>query len=132
MMQRTLTPQLRIGTDLVHVPDVESSVDRFGQRYLQRLYTEQELATCSSNDGWSAPRLAARFAAKEAAMKVLRPVDGMSYRDIEVVTDAGGSPEIEFAGLARLRAVVVGLRAHTLSLSHDGAYAMAVFAAYVE
>ena len=131
-MPQRLAPQLRLGTDLVHVPDVQSSVDRFGQRYLQRLYTERELATCAMNNGWSAPRLAARFAAKEAAMKVLRPVDGMSYRDIEVVTDATGAPDIAFTGSARLRADAVGLCGHTLSLSHDGAFAMAVFAAYVE
>jgi len=117
--------------DLVHVPDVQSSLDTFGQRYLRRVYTDRELATCAVNGGWSAARLAARFAAKEAAVKVLRPVDGLSYRHIEVVNDSTGAPELSFTGSAQLRADAVGLQGHTLSLSHDGAYAVAVFAGLV-
>ena len=84
-----ITGALRVGTDLVHVPDVAASIDRFGARYLHRVYTDAELDTCRSGaGGWSPERLAARFAAKEAVLKVLRPADGVSVRDIEVGADS--------------------------------------------
>jgi holo-[acyl-carrier protein] synthase len=123
---------LRVGTDLVHVPDVEQSISRFGDRYLQRVYTPDELATCRSGDGWSVPRLAARFAAKEAAIKVLRPTGGVSYRSVELRLDDDGAPTLAFTGAADARARELGLRDLSVSVSHDGAYAIAVLAATLD
>ena len=120
---------LRVGTDLVHVPEVAASIDRFGTRYLRRVYTDAELDTCRSGSTWSCERLAARFAAKEAVLKVLRPQQGVSVRDIEVGLDAWGAPAVHLAGAARQRAVAIGLADGTVSISHDGTYAMAVYAA---
>ena len=74
-------------------------------------------------------RLAARFAAKEAVLKVLRPADGVSVRDIEVGADGSGAPSVRLAGAALAQANAIGLADGTVSLSHDGQYAMAVYAA---
>ncbi len=123
--------RLRVGTDLVEIAAVQASIDQFGIRYLQRVFTDAELATCRDGDGWSAPRLAARFAAKEATVKVLRPLDGMSYDRVEVVLDTEGAPDLRLHGSARKRADEIGLRDSSLSLSHDGGYALAVVAAVV-
>lgn len=122
---------LRVGTDLVHVPEVRESIEQFGDRYLSRVYTSGELATCASLDGWSAHRLAARFAAKEAVIKVLRPTAAMSYSDVEVVLGADGAPAIALWGAARERANAIRLSGGSVSMSHDGEYATAVFAASV-
>ena len=120
---------LRVGTDLVHVPEVAASIERFGARYLRRVYTDRELDTCRKGSTWSSERLAARFAAKEAVLKVLRPQEGLSVRDIEVGIDSWGAPAVHLTGAARERATASGLTDGTVSLSHDGAYAMAVYAA---
>ncbi len=75
-----LFPSIRVGVDVVAVSDVAESVDRFGDRYLDRIFTPHEVAYCRSEhgsgrgtQGYSAESLAARFAAKEAVVKVLRP-----------------------------------------------------------
>ena len=62
-----------VGTDITAVPDVLASMTRFGDRYLGRLFTEHELASCPGPPEVAAAGLAARFAAKEAVVKVLRP-----------------------------------------------------------
>ncbi len=123
--------RLRVGTDLVEVAAVVESIEQFGVRYLERVFTDGELATCRDGSGWSAARLAARFAAKEATVKVLRPVEGMSYDRIEVVLDDDGAPDLRFHGSALRRADEIGFRDSSLSLSHDGGYALAILAAVV-
>ena len=122
-------PRLRVGTDLVHVTEVSESIETFGDRYLGRVFTPAELATCRSTDGWSAGRLAARFAAKEAATKILRPQSGLSYHAMEVVLDEFGAPALMLHDTAKRRADDLGLRETSLSMSHDGEYALAVIAA---
>ena len=61
--------RLRVGTDLVRVADVGHSIEQFGDRYLARIYTPDELSTCRADGGWTVERLASRFAAKEAATR---------------------------------------------------------------
>src|SRR5690348_8608557 len=79
-------PTLRLGTDIVDVRSIEASIDRFGRRYLERVYTDAEVAYCSAEASGGAERFAARFAAKEATLKVLRPTDWRpEWRHIEVV-----------------------------------------------
>ena len=111
--------RLRVGTDLVRVADVGHSIEQFGDRYLTRVYTPDELSTC----------LASRFAAKEAATKVLRPLDGLSYQSIEVTLDELGAPELVLHGAARRRAEALGLQDTSVSMSHEGEYAVAIVAA---
>lgn len=121
--------RIRVGTDLVHVSEISASIDEFGDRYLNRLFTPAELLTCRATNGWCVERLAARFAAKEAATKVLRPEEGLSYHSIEVVLDDRGAPKLVLHDLARRRADDLGLQDTSLSMSHDGDYAVAILAA---
>lgn len=130
--QERTVRQVRVGIDLVHVPDVTASIAEFGDRYLRRVYSPGEIASCTTVDGGlSADRLAARFAAKEAVIKALRPAYGIDYRTIEVVRDADGAPSIDFGSTgagARLSAES-GVVSASVSLTHDGEYASAVFMA---
>jgi holo-[acyl-carrier protein] synthase len=76
---------VRVGADLAGVQQVVDSVARFGDRYLRRVYTEHEIACCPGLPSVAAAGLAARFAAKEATIKVLRPVDFQpDWRSIEI------------------------------------------------
>jgi holo-[acyl-carrier protein] synthase len=121
--------RLRVGTDLVRVADISHSIEQFGDRYLTRVYTPAELSTCRADGGWTVERLASRFAAKEAATKVLRPVEGLSYQSIEVTLDELGAPELVLHGAARQRAEALGIQDASVSMSHEGEYAVAIVAA---
>lgn len=113
------------GIDIVEIARVQALARRFGDRFLGRVFTSQELALCRSRrDPW--PGLAARFAAKEAAMKALGAgMESLGWREIEVVTLDGGQPGLRLhrraLALARRRQV----RRLWLSLSHSRAYAVA-------
>jgi holo-[acyl-carrier protein] synthase len=121
---------LRVGIDLVRVSEVEASIARFGDRYLDRVFTAHERASCARSPR-PAEGLAARFAAKEAAMKVLRPSadDVVSWTAIEVVRAPGGWTELALSGGAALLARAAGLDDFAVSLSHDGDHATAVVVA---
>lgn len=113
---------VRVGTDVEAVAEVAASLQRWGQRYARRLFTDGEIADC----GGSASRLTARFAAKEAAIKVLAPDDVMPrWRTLEVRTAASGAPTMvlhdEAADLARRR----GIGPIAVSLSHGAGIATA-------
>jgi holo-[acyl-carrier protein] synthase len=117
----------RVGVDLVAVESVQESIETHGAHYLTRVYTEREVEDCTSAAGLDAQRLAARFAAKEAALKVLRPGDvGLSLREIEVRRDPGGWVELELSGPAAALARDAGLGDFALSLTHEDGYASAV------
>lgn len=123
-------PHTRIGTDLVEVATVAESIERFGSRYLQRIYTPDELAYCDAGGAERVLRLAARFAAKEACIKVLRPADGgIAWHWIEVVKMPGGWCELALHGGAARLAEASGIRHLSVSLSHERHYAVAVVAA---
>jgi holo-[acyl-carrier protein] synthase len=114
---------LRVGIDLVQAATVAEAIAEHGERYLRRVYTEAELTQC----GGDPLRLAARFAAKEAAMKVLRPGDAaVPWPSIEVVRDAEGVPVLTLHGPAAELASAAGLVAFAVSLTHEDAYAAAV------
>lgn len=118
---------LRVGVDLVPVADVAASVDRLGRRYLYRVFTPHERA-CARVDarrglhpsGYSMESLAARFAAKEAAVKVLRPVGPRpEWRTIEVRRTDGGWCELRLSGLAASLATQAGIATLAVSLTHE-------------
>ena len=119
---------MRVGIDLVSVDDVAASLARFGSRYVERIFTRGEHADCGG--GASAASLAARFAAKEATLKVLRP-DGhaIPWTAIEVRRAPGGWCELTLHGAAAARAAAQGLHGLSLSLSHEHGYATAVVVA---
>jgi holo-[acyl-carrier protein] synthase len=118
---------VRVGIDLVSVDAVRESIQTHAQHYLERIYTERELEECTTAGSIDPERLAARFAAKEAALKVLRPGDvGLSLRAIEVRRDPGGWVELELSGVARTLATDSGLSNFALSITHEAGYAAAV------
>jgi phosphopantetheine--protein transferase-like protein len=81
----------RVGTDIVAVKNVAESIAKFGERYLARVFTPSERAYCTEAGRDAASHLAARFAAKEATMKALRPEgDAIDWQSIEVVRMPGG------------------------------------------
>ena len=117
----------RVGVDLVAVDDVEESIATHAEHYLARVYTEREIADCTTPEGVDPRRLAARFAAKEAALKVLRPGEvGLSLREIEVRREPGGWVELQLHGPAAELARQAGLESFAVSLTHEGGYASAV------
>ena len=118
---------LRVGVDLVPVADVAASVDGLGRRYLYRVFTPHERA-CARVDalggpnlsGYSVESLAARFAAKEAAVKVLRPVGARpEWRSIEVRRTEGGWCELRLTGLAASLAAEAGITTLAVSVTHE-------------
>lgn len=115
---------VRVGVDLVPVVEVAAAVERLGRRYLHRVFTAHERACARSGPGtatrYSAERLAARFAAKEAAVKVLRPVGVRpEWRSIEVRRVEGGWVELRLSGLAAALAAEAGITALAVSLTHE-------------
>ena len=128
--QGAATARLRVGLDVVEVSRVRDSLQRFGQRYLDRLFTEDEVRYAIQGHGQSAERLAARFAAKEAAIKAFSLSEvGVAWRDIEVCKQADGACRLALHGRAAEQATRLGVTEVALSLSHDGDYAAAVVTA---
>jgi holo-[acyl-carrier protein] synthase len=120
----------RVGVDVARASDVHASLEAFGPRYLHRVFTDHEIAACAGSDVVRDRGLAARFAAKEALLKVLRvgdvPVD---WREVEVRRTLGGWPELVLHGeLARL-ADAAGLHDSSVSMTHDDDLSMAVVVA---
>lgn len=118
----------RIGLDIASVDDVHAAVQRWGDRYLKRVYTPAELADCRRGDCTAAERLAARFAAKEAVMKTLRPRsdEPLPWTSIAIDHDAVGAPVVRLSGPAAQLAGRVGVRHISISLTHEGAVAAAI------
>ena len=82
---------MKVGIDLVDVSRIAASIDAFGERFLRRVFTEGEIAYARSAPALTAERLAARFAAKEAAKKALE-LEGVAWRDLEVARSPNGAP----------------------------------------
>src|SRR5262249_44305377 len=98
-------------------------------RYLNRVFTAQETASCSGPNGPSPERLAARFAAKESVVKVLQPAGQVDFRDIEIRNGGGGVPHVALDGDMARRAWSLGVVGSSLSMTHDRGLASAVFVA---
>lgn len=121
---------MRVGIDMVSVDAVRESIREHGDRYLKRFYTDGELSDCDTAEGPIAERLAGRFAAKEAVLKVLRPVDeAVPWRAIEVVRHGAGWVTLELSGRAAELAAEAALSEFELSICHEGEYAAAVVVA---
>jgi holo-[acyl-carrier protein] synthase len=121
---------LRVGTDLVPVDQVAESVARFGDRYVGRIYTAHEVSCCQGTPSVVAAGLAARFAAKEAMVKVLRPVAHQpDWRSIEVRRDPAGWCSLSLTGEAARMADEQGISNVAVSLTHEGGMAAAVVVA---
>jgi holo-[acyl-carrier protein] synthase len=114
-----------IGLDASEIPRIEQTLARFGTRFLTRIFTEGEAAYCLQHRN-PAPSLAARFAAKEAAMKALGTgrSRGVLWRDIEVVRH-DGPPQLVFHGGAAARFAALGASRSLLTLTHAQTLALA-------
>ncbi|MGQ9586406.1 MAG: holo-ACP synthase [Anaerolineae bacterium] len=120
---------LAIGVDLVELARIQRLVDRFGDRFLQRVYTAEEQRYCAGK----IPQLGARFAAKEAISKALGTgVAGFCWTELEIVVDHQGQPGVRLHGAALERARALNLREFALSLSHSQDYAIAFVVAHGE
>jgi holo-[acyl-carrier protein] synthase len=114
------------GIDIAEVDRIASSIERFGRRFTERVFTADEIRYCESKAN-KAERYAARFAAKEAGMKAIGTgwSRGVKWRDVEVQRAPGGRPTLAFHGrAAEFFARLGGARA-SLSLSHTKQFAMA-------
>lgn len=118
--------RLGVGVDVVDVPRFSRVVALRGPALCERVFTSGELEACRG----SLPRLAARFAAKEAAAKALGVGIGqIGWRDVEIRTGNRGEPELALDGAARVAASDLGLDRWAVSLSHDATRAVALVVA---
>lgn len=116
----------RIGTDVVRIPRIQALHERYGNQFLNRVYTAFEQQYCLTSARHLHSRLAGRWAAKEAVTKALGTGwRGIGYREIEVVRKPSGEPTVCLHGRAALRVAPYGQLEWQLSFSHDGDYAVA-------
>ena len=114
------------GIDLAEVPRIQKSIARFGNRFLDRIFTPREKAYCLRKRN-AAESFAARFAAKEAAAKALGTgiSYGVTWLEIEVTREPSGRPGLKFHGRAEQIASRLGVTSAALSLTHTDILAMA-------
>ena len=116
-----------IGVDLVDIDRIISVLDRFPNRFRERVLTEAEARYC----GNKVERIAGRWAAKEAISKVLGlGVRGVGWREIEVLPNRAGAPQVLLHARAARRAEAMGLDEVTVSISHERHMAVAVAVAH--
>lgn len=116
---------MRIGCDLVHIPRLKPNIEK--QAFLERIFHEHEVKYCQEKAA-SLPSFAARFAAKEAFSKALGTglyVSSLTPKSVWVENDSQGRPELKWDEAARKLLADAGLTQASLSLSHDGEYALA-------
>ena len=114
---------LSSGIDLIEIERISKVIERYGERFLERIYTPAEIQQARG----SAPELAARFAAKEAASKALGTGIGpVSWKEIETVNQPSGKPILRLSGRAKAIAQAQGLETWSVSLTHTREMAAAV------
>ena len=110
-----------VGVDIVEITRIDGLIKRWGQTFLQRVFTPSELKLYNNTSS-----LAARFAAKEAILKALGACDkGISWQDIEILTERDGKPWVNLMGRAKLQADESAISKINISLSHSKEYAVA-------
>ena len=114
-----------IGADVVDVGRIEKALTRWGERFIERVYTPAERASCRRKANallyW-----AGRFAAKEAVLKALGVgLNGAGFKEVEVLHDAGGRPVVVLKGRAAVAARVLNVSRVLLTISHDTGTAVA-------
>ncbi len=117
-----------IGVDLVKLARLSAAIRRYGERFLNRVFTPQEIAYCRGKR-WSDSGFALRFAAKEAFSKALGVglrQGGIRWREVEVVPDSRGKPELKVSGRAAQLCREAGVTGMHLSLSDEDGQGLAV------
>ena len=121
--------KLATGIDLIEIVRVQSAIERHGEHFLRRVYTERELVECAGKPA----SLAGRFAAKEATAKALGTGIGqVGWLEIEVSADFENAPQLRLSGAASRRAAELGLNTWSVSISHTAAHAVALVVALNE
>lgn len=115
-----------LGIDIIEIHRIELALNRWGSAFLKRIYTDREIELYRNNT----PSLAARFAAKEAAVKALGCRE-LVYHDIEIISKSGMRPEITLYGRAKSIAAEMGISELAVSLSHSREHAAAVVSGLV-
>ena len=111
-----------IGTDIIEIARIRQTIERWGERFLNRVYTPAEQKLYDRR----AHSLAACFAGKEAVMKALGTgVKGVSWKEIEILSKPTGEPLVRLYGKAKIVAASLGLAEFAVSLSHSREYAVA-------
>lgn len=125
---------ISVGIDLVAVRSIGESIDAYGNAYLQRVFTSDEIEHCRTPDGLAHERLAARFAAKEAVLKAFRvgPDTAIDLRTIELVPDPGGSLRVRLTGTALAYATRARIHELSVSVTHEDEFAGAVVVATMD
>ncbi|MBO5179388.1 MAG: holo-ACP synthase [Clostridia bacterium] len=115
------------GTDIIKISRVKDSIEKIGETFLKRVYTDEEIEYCESRRMCKYQSYAARFAAKEAVYKAISPVDGKeaTWKDIEVCKCENGKPYIKLYGELKKIADKEKIKNIEISLSHDDDYAIA-------
>ena len=117
---------LGLGHDTIDIRRIEKTLERFGDRFIQRIYTDKERARAERRPLERAATYAKRFAAKEATAKALGTGLGeVSPTEIEIVRGASGEPLLSLSGDAKAASDKLGLKEWAISLSHTGNYAVA-------
>jgi holo-[acyl-carrier protein] synthase len=116
-----------MGVDLAEVERIQRSVDRYGERFLTRIYTAAERSYSMRKQNY-AERLAVRFAAKEAGMKAIGTGwrHGVTWKDFEVLNEPGGKPLLRISGIATEFARKLGVKRVSLSMTHTAGMALAM------
>ena len=118
-----------IGVDIIEIGRIKEAVEHWGEKFLKRVYTESELAKYSNKPS----SLAARFACKEAVMKLLGTGrSGVHWREIETLSHTSGKPLVNLYGRAQVKADELGIKEIAVSLSHSKEYAVACVSAIPE
>lgn len=114
------------GIDIAEVPRIAAAIERYGERFLRRVFTTAEIKYCESKVNRT-ERYAARFAAKEAGLKAIGTgwKRGVGWHEVEVGREPGGRPTVVFSGKAGEFAARLGVRRALLSISHTAQYAIA-------
>jgi len=117
---------LGLGTDIVEIVRIGHLIERHGEHFLTRVYTDGEIAHCQQRTEYL-QHFAGRWAAKEAVMKVLGTglAKGISWRDIEIVAQPSGQPTVRLHGAVREHAAALGIEQMLVTISHCRAYATA-------
>lgn len=117
---------LETGVDLIEVVRLQKAIERHGERFLARVFTQEELGQV----GEDLPSLAARWAAKEAVAKSLHTGIGeVSWQEIEILRGDAGEPVLKLYGAAERLARARGLQTWSVSLSHTQDHALAMVVA---
>ncbi len=118
---------IRCGVDMVEIERIRQSIDRYGESFVRKVFTDEEIRYCESRKNGRYESYAARFAAKEAVSKALGTglTDGVTLTGIEMVNDAGGKPMVRLYGSTLQHYERMGGISMDISLTHSRNYATA-------